>query len=372
MRGRTLAVLCLLLLVAALPAAGQKSKRKKAVPPPSAAGEYKPSTDQVTVVRGDTLWDISTRVTGSPWHWPRIWAYNPELTNPHWIYPGDIVRFQPSELPLPKLAQLASSQREMPGQETPPPGTPEPTKDESASEGSPAVQEVRGGALPPEHARRVRRIVNLFISKNELAESGTLTNAVADKLMLATQDEVFITFPGSKRPSSGQRYMVYRTMEEVRHPITHEKYGYLTQVTGFASLRASDGDVSRAVLTDALSEVERGQYVAPLAQLPYADQRPTNARVPLSGVVLALEPGPSIVGERQILFVDIGAGKGLEPGNKLAVYIDEDPVVPGHKVPLTPVAVLMAVDVRDQATTCVVIDARQELRAGMIVKTIMH
>lgn len=371
MRGRALAVLCLLLLIAAMPAAGQKGKRKKAVPPPSAAGEYRPNTEQVTVVKGDTLWDISTRVTGSPWHWPRIWSYNPELTNPHWIYPGDIIRFQPSDLPLPKLAQLASSQRELPGEE-PAPEPQEQPKEEGASESSPAVQEVRGGALPPEHARRVRRIVNLFISRNELAESGTLTNALADKLILSPHDEVFITFPSNKQPSTGQRYMVYRTMEEVRHPITHDKYGYLTQVTGFASVRGSSGDLSRAVLTEAVTEIERGQYVAPLAQLPFADQRPTLARVPLSGVVLALEPGPSVIGERQVLFVDIGTGKGLEAGNKLAVYVDDDPVVPGRKLPLTPVAVLMAVDVRDQATTCVVIDASRELRPGMPVRTIMH
>jgi hypothetical protein len=372
MRGRTLAVLCLLLLCAAMPASGQKGKRKKAVPPPSAAGEYKPNTDQVTVVKGDTLWDISARVAGSPWHWPRIWSYNPELTNPHWIYPGDIIRFQPSEVPLPKLAQLASSQREMPTEETPPPEAQEQPKEEGGGEAGPAVQEVHGGAPPPEHARRVRRIVNLFISKNELAESGVLTNSMADKLMLSPKDEVFITFPGNKRPSSGQRYMVYRTVEEVRHPVTHDKYGYLTQVTGFASVRVSDGDVSRAVLTEAVSEVERGQLVAPLAQLPFADQRPTNARVPLSGVVLALEPGPSMVGERQILFIDIGAGTGLQPGNKLAVYTDKDPVVPDRTLPPTPVAVLVAVDVRDQATTCVVVDAKQELRPGMQVRTLMH
>jgi len=372
MRGRNLAVLVLLLLVAAMPASGQKGKRKKAVPPPAAAGEYKPNTDQLTVAKGDTLWDISTRVTGSPWHWPRIWSYNPELTNPNWIYPGDVIRFQPSELPLPKVAQLASSQREMPTAEQPPAETESP-KEEAAPESAPVVQEVRGSLLPPEHVRRPRRVVNLFVSKTELAESGVLSNALADKLMLSPQDEVFITFPDKKRPSSGQRYMVFRTVEEVRHPITHDKYGYLTQVTGFAAVRdGGDADVSRAVITEAVAEIERGQLVAPLAQLPLADQRPTNAKVPLSGVVLALEPGPSIAGERQVVFVDIGAGRGLEAGNKIAVYLDQDPVDPDHKLPPTQVATLVAVDVRDQATTCVVTASQHELQPGMTVKTVMH
>ncbi|OEE00327.1 LysM peptidoglycan-binding domain-containing protein [Vibrio cyclitrophicus] len=41
------------------------------------------------VVKGDTLWDISTMYLDSPWLWPRLWQVNPEIENPHLIYPGD-------------------------------------------------------------------------------------------------------------------------------------------------------------------------------------------------------------------------------------------------------------------------------------------
>ncbi|MBN1210137.1 MAG: LysM peptidoglycan-binding domain-containing protein, partial [Myxococcaceae bacterium] len=30
-----------------------------------------------TVVRGDTLWDLSQQYLGSPWYWPKVWSYNP-------------------------------------------------------------------------------------------------------------------------------------------------------------------------------------------------------------------------------------------------------------------------------------------------------
>src|SRR5215471_14225181 len=46
-----------------------------------------------TVVRGDTLWDLSQHYLGTPWYWPKVWSYNPEIANPHWIYPGNQVRF---------------------------------------------------------------------------------------------------------------------------------------------------------------------------------------------------------------------------------------------------------------------------------------
>ena len=41
------------------------------------------------VVKGDTLWDISAMYLDSPWLWPRLWQINPEIDNPHLIYPGD-------------------------------------------------------------------------------------------------------------------------------------------------------------------------------------------------------------------------------------------------------------------------------------------
>lgn len=44
-----------------------------------------------TVKEGDTLWDISGLYLQQPWQWPQLWKLNPQVVNPHLIYPGDVL-----------------------------------------------------------------------------------------------------------------------------------------------------------------------------------------------------------------------------------------------------------------------------------------
>ena len=56
------------------------------------AAELRQDHPSTYVVRkGDTLWDISAKFLQKPWLWPEIWQANPQVKNPHRIYPGDVL-----------------------------------------------------------------------------------------------------------------------------------------------------------------------------------------------------------------------------------------------------------------------------------------
>ena len=45
-----------------------------------------------TIQKGDTLWDLSKHFSDSPWLWPELWEGNDQISNPHWIFPGERIR----------------------------------------------------------------------------------------------------------------------------------------------------------------------------------------------------------------------------------------------------------------------------------------
>src|SRR5215831_4792526 len=79
---------------------GTEVKQPPAQRPPPEKGQVETAPPEGeaqvhTVEKGDTLWVLSGKYLGSPWYWPKVWSYNPQIANPHWIYPGNQVRFYP-------------------------------------------------------------------------------------------------------------------------------------------------------------------------------------------------------------------------------------------------------------------------------------
>ncbi len=340
-------------------------EQKQGVPPP----------DTYTVRRGDTLWDLSGRFLNNPWYWPKVWSYNPEITNPHWIYPGNVIRFYPSAEEAPTRVEPVA---EAPAAE----GLEAPRELEDLSKGSISKMEQLGeddtvavvgpykvGYTAP---RTVSARHDTFVTRRELEESGYLTAAFEEKLMLATTDRAYAHFRGPTPVKVGETYVVYKTQGPVKHPITGELFGYKSTIVGAGKVLAVDEKAATVVFTQAFDPIERGDYLAPWTDklLKQVARRPNQRS--LDGIIVATQTSlVTQIGEHHIVFVDKGRADGVEDGNTFSVVRSGDPY---GEPPATPqndealpkeiIGNLLIIDAKDHASAALVNRSLRELFVG--------
>jgi len=339
----------------------------QADPPPDQADQPGNAAAEVpgqvhTVVRGDTLWDLSQHYLGTPWYWPKVWSYNPAIANPHWIYPGNQVRFFGSGEEVPARVDAASSNG---------PSSPDAIDIEDRTE----VQLTGRIGYQPSAAIPISR--QGFVTSNELDQAGTITASPSEALMLSYPEMVYISFPNKDAVKVGERYLVFRPNGEVIHPVTDRRYGYLTQVVGTVRVLKKGAEVTTAVVEpNSLDEIHRGDRIGPageklVAQVP---QRPNHRA--LRGFVLgSLVPYLTILGEHQLILVDQGSQHGVQAGNTFIVVRKHDPAVnvqaflyPSRAVdpglPIEDVARCIVVDTRDKVSVCLLMRSLREVVYG--------
>lgn len=347
----------------------------------AAVDNFNPNKNQHVVVDGDTLWDVCESVLGHPEMWPRVWAMNPEITNPHWIFPGDIIRFSTPVEELPSMAAMAA---ELTGaQESivdPEPEELEPEQEEEVmpyddflTQRSPPIEVIENSParkVPPENQPQ-RAFLTIFLTKQELQEQGILVNAAPDRLLLAAGDTVYVKFSDSVVPVPGKRYVSYRTVKKVSHPNSGEFFGYMTQITGMFQVVAYRDGVGTARVLRAVAEMERGQLVTPLTQSPLVTVHPTRAKSVVDGVILAVQNDrEAFVAEGNYVFIDRGSADGVSKGQRFKVY--RFPVQfagAPEEVARLDIGTLMVVDAKEEASTCLVVNAHQEISPGDAVRT---
>jgi hypothetical protein len=343
-----------------------------AVPPP----------DTYTVKPGDTLWDLSGRFLNNPWYWPKIWSYNPEISNPHWIYPGNLLKFYPSAEEAPTRVEPVPGI----GPETPiaeaeeePEAVPELEDLSRADLTAPAgVEEadavaVAGpykiGYVPP-RAMFVRR--DTFVTPRELAESGSIRAAFEEKLMLSSLDRAYADFERPADVKVGESYVVYRTERPIYHPETGELFGYQSEILGTAKVVAVDDRAATLVIGQTLNPIERGAMLGPWAQKLFrpVDRRP-NQRAVEGRIIAEQVDVVTQVGEHHVVFLDKGEQDGVEEGNVFTVLragdqYGRDPHQPTFDgdLPIEAVGNLLVVDVKEKASAALVTRSLKELLVG--------
>ncbi|MBM4378499.1 MAG: LysM peptidoglycan-binding domain-containing protein [Deltaproteobacteria bacterium] len=343
-----------------------------------------------TVVKGDTLWDLSQKFLGSPWYWPKVWSYNPEIANPHWIYPGNMVRFFNAGEEAPARVDVAApgeatseggkkvvviggetSEASATGEDVPLPTT-ELLEDseQKALETSRTVQ-VAGQIGYKEKDRGIRVQRTSFVTVEELTESGAITGTFAEKLMLSPPDTFYVKFakPGTVRV--GGEYQAFHTAQAILHPVTGKKLGFVSEVDGVAKVVSIRDGLVTAQLLRAFSDVQVGQRLGASGEKfsDVIDARP-NPKDLVGMVVGTLEPGRTLLAEHHYILIDKGTADGVERGNTFVVMrrgggqLMSPERGQNPEFPPEPVGRCVVADVKPEVCTCVVVRSLREMVAG--------
>ena len=258
-----------------------------------------------TVRRGDTLWDIASRFLKDPWVWPEIWSVNPQIDNPHLIYPGDIIT----------LAFVGGEPRlvvQRPGAEP---------VDGNYEKLEPQVRErPLEEAIPAIPADTVRQFLNRprVVSQEQLDRSPYVLGNYEGRLISAAGHDVFARGFGPAGPDA-DRYNVYRPGSPLHDPATGEVLGYEAIYVGKAALKVT-GDPARLQLTESTREIFSGDRLMPadrqVSRSSYVPQLP-DERVDVQ--IIQLFDAISQVGSNQVVVINHGARDGAEVSDILAV-----------------------------------------------------
>jgi hypothetical protein len=279
--------------------------------------------DSYTVRKGDTLWSISARFLSKPWLWPEIWQANPQVQNPHLIYPGDVLNL--SFINGPRLG----------------------LQPRVRAEGEPIP------AIPLSELRMFLKETRVMNS-NEVSDAPYVVGFEEARLRGTVGQNIYVR---NLNGDPGQRWAIVRPTHVFRgfnEDDRSEPYGLVGhELDSDASMvnspwkedfredhhygRGKDlgvevtvigtaetlrtGDPSTLLLLDATQEIRKGDRIMPIDDKPYDAYYYPHApkSVPDNARVIAFTDALDAVGPRQVVALSIGAKDGVENGQTYSI-----------------------------------------------------
>ncbi len=305
------------------------------------------------VKEGDTLWGISGIYLQKPWLWPELWEVNPQIDNPHLIYPGD-------ELYLVWV------------------------------DGKPRLRMNRGRDVKLEPNMRVTPLdlaipiipldeIEAFLLRHrilgadELNRSAYVVAGAQGHLISAPGDRIFGRGPF---PEGERAYGIYRAGDTYKDPLTGELLGYQAQDIGNARLLSSNKDeITELEITRVTEEVRIADRLLPMEEriidATFHPRAPDSEII--DGFMIAVDGGLTQIGPTDIVVLNRGKREGLEVGHVLAIYQTGERVhdkVAGDNVRLPDVraGLVMVFEAFEKASYGIVLKTNRPLKVGDKVK----
>ncbi len=329
---------------AATPSAAPRTKHTVALGPQGTDDSGR--TGRIhTVVRGDTLWDISEAYLGTPWVWPSIWKENPRVANPNRIYPGNRLWIAPGE-----MRQLTDAEADSLTKNEQPP----------ASSGDASPQPMRVIQFPA-WSRWI------CIEPDRLESAGAVLGSPEQEKMLAEYRRAYVGL-GEGQVEVGDRFTVVREGAKVRDPATDKVLGYHVDKLGWLEITKVGPEASEAMIRESWSDIVRGDRLIPFVEPP-SEIVVHPSTSPVEGQIVMTPEDRKIMAHFDVVYLNRGADQGLEVGNPLEIYeageMAEDVVTKiDHRLPDTVIANLVVIAVRPETSVAIVTHVNRELQKG--------
>ncbi len=317
------------------------------------------------VVKGDTLWDISTQYLYDPFLWPQVWNVNRGIENPHLIYPGqEILIPSMAMIPPPKIVEAKPVL---------PPPPPPVVETKMPVEPPPAPEpEAKPVPIPEVITHRLIQALSTygFIIDEKEFGIGTISSMEENRMLISTGQKVYVTTPEEAPLEVDRTYSIVRIYDEVRHPRTGKKVGYLARILGDLSVVAANKELSTAMIGDVYQEIRLGDKVMEHVQYVTWHRKEKDEIEPgLEGYVLAHSEGRELMGKGDVLFLDMGTNHGLGTGDVLSVIADKSPETTG--VPDEVIGQVEIVVPREKSSVAKVTESYREIALGAkVVSTV--
>ncbi len=276
------------------------------------------------VVKGDTLWDISGRFLTQPWQWPEIWEVNPQIENPHLIYPGDNIRLEYVD-GQPRLSlerRGGAPYRVSPGSAS---GSASASGGGSGRIGADGRLQPRiratplASAIPAISLDAIEGFLvhNRVVSPVVLDQAPYVVEGDDERLVLGAGDRLFVR---GVLPESASYNFVRRGPLYV-DPETEEVLGQEATYIGIGKTRTQEGEISTMEVVESREEVQITDRVLPTEERRLASTFfPSSPDTDIRGEIISVFSGVSQVGQYDVVVVNRGAREGLVVGNVMAVY----------------------------------------------------
>jgi len=253
--------------------------------------------DEYVVQVGDTLWDIAATFLKDPWYWPEVWYVNPQVVNPHLIYPGDVLALVNIDGQQRITNIRASTYRLSPQARITP------------------LSEAITSIPYEEIAAFLSK--GLVLEKDQLSRLPYVLAVRGDHMMGAAGNQIYVR--GGTASPAGTRYSVVKVGDELKDPDDGKVVGYSGIFVGEGSL-VRGGDPATVALHETNRETNEGDKLLPESvdiPLNFFPKAPDSN---IDGKIISVVDGVALIGQYQVVVLNRGARNGLAPGDILTVF----------------------------------------------------